>query len=89
MNYLLTALLLALPLVVGAYVVWVGMGKPTRSEFWDRPVCWITGNHDLTHALWRTTVELRGRAYPAVVWRCSRHPSTLVTVVGGGVNGDA
>jgi hypothetical protein len=77
---MLIALMLAAPLVVGGFIIWLGMGRPTPAEFWDRPVCWFTGQHDLTHPLFDTTVEYGGRLWKGTVWRCSRH-QMFVTVL--------
>jgi hypothetical protein len=78
---MLIALLLATPLVVGGFIVWLGMGRPTPAEFWDRPTCWLTGSHDLLGPMWETQVEYGGRLWKGSVQRCSRHPATLVTVL--------
>ena len=69
-----------LVLALGGWVIWLGMARPSWSEFWDRPVCWLVG-HNLTNALFDTTCPVGETTYPAAVWRCSRHAS-LVTVVG-------
>ena len=46
--------------------MWLGMGRPSLAEFWDRPACWFS-EHDLTHPVFETTYEHNGRQYVAVL----------------------
>jgi hypothetical protein len=74
LAFLLTLALVAA--VIGACLMLTGAGL---REFLNRPACWLFG-HDLTHPLFDTSAEYRGKLYPATVYRCSRH-QMLVTVI--------
>jgi len=76
---MILALLLPV-LALSAWIIWQGMGRPSWSEFIDRPRCWLLGGHDLTHPIYSTTYPFNGTTYPAVVWRCSRCSIPVIVI---------
>ena len=68
-----------LVLALAGWVMWLGMARPSWSEFWDRPLCWLIG-HDLTNPIFETTYPVGETIYPATIWRCSRHATPVIVI---------